>query len=48
LDRLTHLAMAVKGIKKINWGMSIDIQVPETGLAVLGGINLTYAWAGEI
>jgi uncharacterized phage protein gp47/JayE len=48
LDRLTHLCMAVSGVKKINWAMSGDISVPEAGLAVLETINLTYTWASEI
>lgn len=48
LDRLTHLCMAVSGIKKINWGLSEDIQVPETGLAVLSSVDLTYTWTDEI
>jgi uncharacterized phage protein gp47/JayE len=47
IDRLTHLAMAVPGIKKINWSMDGDIQVPDTGLAVLDAVNLTTTWAGE-
>lgn len=48
LDRLTHLCMAISGVKKINWAMNVDISVPEAGLAVLETINLTYTWASEI
>ena len=48
IDRLTHVIMAVGGIKKINWTFpSGDTPVPDTGLAVLEGINLSYVWAGE-
>ncbi|MCG8643352.1 MAG: baseplate J/gp47 family protein [Desulfobacterales bacterium] len=48
LDRLRHVIMAVGGIKKINWtSPSGDTPVPDTGLAVLEGINLNYVWADE-
>ena len=48
LDRLTHLIMAVPGIKKINFVLPAgDIQVTESGLAVLQSITLTFSWAGE-
>jgi len=48
IDRLTHVAMAVPGIKKINWGMAGDIQVPDNGLAILQSLNLTTTWAEEV
>jgi len=48
IDLLTHLCMAIPGIKKINWSLSGDIHVPETGLAVLSSIKFTYIFADEI
>lgn len=46
LDRLTHLVMAVTGVKKVNWGMG-DVEVAEDSLAVLESVDLTYIWADE-
>ena len=48
LDRLTHVIMAVSGIKRINWtAPAADVTVEKDGLAVLGTLSLSTAWASE-
>jgi len=48
MDRITHVIMAVAGIKKINFVSPVeDIQVPDNGLAVLESQNISFVWADE-
>lgn len=48
MDRLTHVIMAVPGIKKINFASpGGDIQTVDDGLVILESLTLTHAWAGE-
>lgn len=47
-DRLTAIAMAVAGIKKVSWQLPVsDVQICDAELAVLAGVSLTYSWASE-
>lgn len=49
LDLLIAIIMAVDGVKRISWSSpTADVTVEEDGLAVLAGITLSTAWAGEI
>ena len=48
LDRLAHEALAVDGIKRVNWtSPEADVAVAEDALAVLDSLTLTTAVAGD-
>jgi uncharacterized phage protein gp47/JayE len=48
LDRLTAVVMAASGVKRVDWiGPAQDVAVPEHGLAVLAGLDLTATEADE-
>jgi len=48
LDRLTAVAMVASGVKRVDWtGPAQDVAVPEHGLAVLAGLDLTASEADE-
>jgi phage-related baseplate assembly protein len=48
LDRLTAVVMATSGVKRVAWSSPVqDVAVPDDGLAVLAGLNLTATEAAE-